>query len=54
MMMTSWLGDSVNWGVAARAYEESNTEIRRPGWLLRLSRNLDNSKPAGVDRDDWF
>ena len=40
--------------VAAGAYGESDTEIRRLGWLLMFSKNLDDGKPAGVDCEDWF
>ena len=34
-------------------YGESNTKIRRLEWLLKLCKNLDDSKPSEVGREDW-
>ena len=53
MMTMMKLRNSVNWVVDNGAYEESNTEIRMPGLLLRFYKTLDDSNPSEVSRDGF-
>jgi len=54
MMMMQLSNNGMNWAADVGAYRELDAKIRRIGWWLMLSKNLDDSDQSEAGREDGF